>query len=148
MDSLGPAAKLDIAQPGAMSVLIGHWRVRRVVRDFGGTASCVFSGAASITDDGFAEEGEMRVGDRAMPASRTYRLERQGGSMLVFRGNAFFIRLEERPAQLVHHRCGDDNYVGRFIFRSRDEWIEAWRVKGPRKNYASVSRFHLFHQSY
>ncbi|TPN78553.1 hypothetical protein FJ987_11045 [Mesorhizobium sp. CU2] len=131
---------LNAALPELASALIGRWHVRRVVRDFAGSAGCVFSGEALLTDSGFSEEGEMRVGDRALPASRAYRLERQDGCVLVFRGAELFIRLGGAPSQIVHHQCGDDLYIGRFIFRS-DEWVEAWRVKGPRKNYASVSRF-------
>lgn len=127
--------------------LIGRWQVRRVVRDFIGSAGCVFAGEALLTGSGFSEEGEMRIGDRAMPASRAYRLERQDGSVLVFRGDEVFIRLDDRPSQVVYHQCGDDSYVGRFIFRARDEWAEVWRVKGPRKNYASVSRFYRLRQS-
>lgn len=131
----------DTALPELTSALIGRWHVRRVVRDFAGSAGCVFSGEALLTESGFAEEGEMRVGDRALPASRAYRLERQDGFVLVFRGGEFFIRLGGAPSQVVHHQCGDDLYLGRFIFRS-DAWVEAWRVKGPRKNYTSVSRYH------
>ena len=40
------------------------------------------------------------------------------------------------------HLCGTDVYAGRFFFRGPDEWVEAWRVKGPRKNYASLGRFY------
>jgi len=128
--------------PALADALIGRWQVRRVVRDFIGSASCAFAGEALLTESGFSEEGEMRIGDRAMPASRAYRLERQGGSVLVFRGDEVFIRLDDRPSQIVHHQCGDDSYAGRLIFRARDEWAEVWRVKGPRKNYTSISRFH------
>ena len=119
-----------------------------MVRDFMGSAGCVFAGEALLTESGFSETGEMRIGDRALPASRDYRLERHAGSVVVFRGDELFIRLDDRPSQIVHHQCGDDSYVGRFIFRDPDEWIEAWRVKGPRKNYMSVSRFHRLHPSY
>jgi len=136
----------DAAWPELAGALIGRWRVRRVVRDFSGSASCVFSGNALLTEDGFSEEGEIRMGGRALPASRIYRLEAGERSVLVFRGNDLFIRLGEQPSQIVHHGCGADSYVGRFFFRSRDEWIEAWRVKGPRKNYASIGRFHRLRQ--
>lgn len=127
--------------PVLANAFIGQWRVRRVVRDFIGSASCLFAGEALLTESGFSEEGEIRIGDRAMAANRVYRLERKGDSVLVFRGDELFIRLDDRPTQTVQHQCGDDLYAGRFIFR-RDEWIEAWRVKGPRKNYASIGRFH------
>ena len=74
---------------------------------------------------------------------RAYRLERRGHSIRILRADGSeFIELEPKATQIVHHRCGADVYAGHFLFRSCDEWAEAWRVKGPRKNYASLSRFH------
>lgn len=136
----------DTTLPGLARSWIGHWLVSRRVNDLVGSASCVFSGAASITEDGFSEDGEIRIGNRLLPASRTYRLETQNRCVHVFRGDDLFIRLGGQPSQIVHHRCGADSYVGRFLFRNRDEWVEVWRVKGPRKNYASIGRFNRLRQ--
>jgi hypothetical protein len=55
-----------------------------------------------------------------------------------------FIEIGPEAAQTVRHLCGADLYVGRFFFRGADEWAEAWRVKGPRKNYASLGWFQRF----
>jgi hypothetical protein len=54
---------------------------------------------------------------------------------------AHFVHLGLAPDQRVLHHCGDDLYEGRFIFRSRDFWIEFWRASGPRKRYASLTRY-------
>jgi len=122
---------------------IGSWRVRRTVIDFNGGPPCVFSGQAVVTADAFTESGEIRLGDRMLPASRSYRLQRQGDTVVVLRADSSaFISLGEQPSQAVQHDCGADVYLGRFFFRGPDEWAEAWRVNGPRKNYASLSRFH------
>jgi hypothetical protein len=120
----------------------GDWTVRRTMIDFLAAATYSFSGNAVVTTDAFTERGVMQIGAHAMPASRTYRLELREHSIAILPADGSdFIELEPKATQIVHHRCGADVYAGRFWFRSPDEWAEAWRVKGPRKNYASLSRF-------
>jgi len=49
--------------------------------------------------------------------------------------------LNTAAAQTVVHLCGADHYRGRFFFVDADHWVEAWRVSGPRKRYASISHY-------
>ena len=122
--------------------LAGDWTVRRTMIDFLAGATYNFTGNALMTADAFAERGVMQIGAHAMPASRAYKLERRGHLIRILRADGSeFILLEPKAVQSVQHHCGADVYVGRFLFRGPDEWAEAWRVKGPRKNYASLSRF-------
>ncbi|TPK64344.1 hypothetical protein FJ930_25810 [Mesorhizobium sp. B2-4-15] len=122
--------------------LAGDWKVRRTMIDFLTGATYRFAGDAVVTADAFTEHGLMRIGSREMPASRSYRLKPCGSSMRVLHADGRdFIELEPKAAQFVHHQCGADLYAGRFFFRGPGEWAEAWRVKGPRKNYASLGRF-------
>ncbi|TPL07859.1 hypothetical protein FJ938_09625 [Mesorhizobium sp. B2-4-14] len=77
-----------------------------------------------------------------MPASRRYRLEPgEGVTRILHADGRDFIELEAKAAQTVRHLCGADLYAGRFFFRGQGDWAEVWRVKGPRKNYASLGRF-------
>ncbi|MGX9142019.1 DUF6314 family protein [Mesorhizobium sp. 128a] len=123
--------------------LAGDWTVRRTIIDFLAGATYNFTGNAAVTADAFTERGVMQIGAHAMPASRAYRLELRDHSIRILRADGSeFILLEPKAAQSVQHHCGADVYAGRFLFRGPDEWAEAWRVKGPRKNYASFSRFH------
>jgi hypothetical protein len=120
----------------------GDWTVRRTMIDFLAGATYNFTGNAVVTADAFAERGVMQIGAHSMPASRAYRLELREHSIGILRADGSdFIELERKATQIVHHRCGADVYAGRFWFRGPDEWAEAWRVKGPRKNYSSLSRF-------
>lgn len=140
IDRPEPAKRDAPALPA--DAFIGSWRVRRTVIDFNGGPRCMFSGQAVVTADAFTESGEIQLGDRTLSASRSYRLERLGDAVAVLRADgSAFISLGEQPSQAVRHDCGADAYLGRFLFRGPDEWAEAWRVKGPRKNYASLSRF-------
>lgn len=132
----------DEAPAWHADVLLGSWHVRRTVIDFLAGTRCVFSGQAVVTADAFEETGGIRIGERTLPASRGYRLERRGDTIAVLRADgSAFISLDGRASQSVRHDCGADLYVGRLLFRGPHEWAEAWRVKGPRKNYASLSRF-------
>lgn len=122
--------------------LVGDWKVRRTMIDFLTGATHRFAGDAVVTADAFTEHGTMRIGSNQMPASRRYRLEQRDRSMRILHADGRdFIELGPEAAQTVRHLCGADLYVGRFFFRGRDEWVEVWRVKGPRKNYASLGRF-------
>lgn len=125
--------------------LVGDWKVRRTMIDFLAGATYRFAGDAVVTADAFTERGLMGTGSHEMPASRSYRLEWSERSMRILHADGRdFIELGPEAAQTVRHHCGADLYVGRFFFRGPDEWAEAWRVKGPRKNYASLGRFCRF----
>jgi hypothetical protein len=121
--------------------LAGRWAVRRTVIDFLTGARHRFEGTAVITASAFTEQGLLRFGVREMPASRSYRLEPgETATRVLHADGREFIALEAKAAQSVRHQCGADLYAGRFFFRG-DEWAEVWRVRGPRKNYASFGRF-------
>ena len=123
--------------------LVGDWQVRRTLIDFLTGTTYRFTGEAVVTQDMFREHGIMRIGSHEMAASRRYQLEPGERSVHILHADGRdFIELEPKAVQTVRHLCGADLYVGRFFFRGPDEWAEAWRVKGPRKNYASLGRFY------
>lgn len=121
----------------------GSWRVARRIVDIGQGQVWTFAGRAEITDSAFVEHGWLTRRGTAMPASRRYLLDVQAGDGVDVRraDGSLFIRLTRAPSQTVAHLCGADLYSGRFIFPGMDRWIEAWRVRGPRKNYRSVTRY-------
>jgi Family of unknown function (DUF6314) len=124
----------------------GRWDVRRVIVDHLSGAVHRFTGEAVISAADFVEAGNVRYGDVSLKAERRYVL-RDGvdgifdGIAVAFPDGRSFIRLDGRASQAVHHLCGTDDYRGRFFFRSCDAWVEAWRVTGPRKRYASLARY-------
>ncbi|BAV46850.1 Uncharacterized protein MLTONO_1947 [Mesorhizobium loti] len=124
---------------------VGDWKVRRTMIDFLTGATHRFAGDAVVTENAFSEHGLIRIGSREMPASRRYRLKPgERSTRILHADGSDFIALGPEAAQTVRHLCGADLYVGRFFFRGADEWAEAWRVKGPRKNYASLGWFQRF----
>lgn len=121
---------------------MGKWRVRRRLVDHLNHTHLTFLGQACIGADVFTETGELHGSRGPMEAQRLYRLSMdETGVDVRFTGGADFVRLHLAGDQRVVHHCGDDLYQGRFLFRSRDCWIEFWRVAGPRKRYASLTRY-------
>jgi len=122
-------------------LLIGRWKADRIIRHWDWGADCFFTGSAEIAIDSFEETGELSIGSTTVSSRRFYRLQdRAKNNEIRFPDGRFFINLDDTPLQQVHHRCGEDDYRGRFIFK-RDAWTERWDVIGPRKRYRSVTKF-------
>lgn len=120
----------------------GTWDVRRRIVDHRAGAAYGFEGRAILGRNGFEESGTVRLGAHTFEAVRSYGLAMHAASVaLYFPNGNDFVTLELRPSQRVLHLCGDDTYEGRFFFRGADEWAEAWRVSGPQKRYASLTRY-------
>jgi hypothetical protein len=129
-------------QTTLLDAFTGSWRVRRKIIDHRVASVSNFVGEAVLTKTSFEEHGEMSHGGVLFPASRNYRLQAGGDAISVlFASGAPFIDLDLRAAQTVHHHCGDDDYAGRFFFRSEDAWAERWCVTGPRKRYVSLAYY-------
>jgi hypothetical protein len=120
----------------------GRWDVRRVIVDHLSGAVHRFTGEAVISAADFVEAGDVYYGKVSLKAERRYDL-RDGidGIAVGFPDGRSFITLDGRASQAVRHFCGADDYRGRFFFRSCNGWVEAWRVTGPRKRYASLARY-------
>ncbi len=126
----------------ATSAFLGGWEVRRKVIDHRAATTATFAGRATITRLRFEERGRLTLGSTALDATRAYALRFDERSVLVAHSDGSpFIALDLRSSQTVRHDCGADLYVGRFFFVDVDTWAEAWRVVGPRKHYASLSRY-------
>lgn len=121
---------------------IGTWRVRRKIVDYRAGTSSVFAGTAVITAESFEEKGQLTLNGAVFNSARSYRLRFGPRSVEVsFPDGSDFIRLGDGAVQVTPHLCGRDDYAGRFFFTDRDTWAEVWRVTGPQKHYASVSRY-------
>lgn len=126
----------------APAAFAGEWAVRRKIVDHLAATTAIFTGQATITSSRFEENGSLALGANRLRATRAYRL-RFGESEVGAEyqdGSEFFV-VRVRPSQTVRHQCGADLYVGSFFFIDENSWAEAWRVTGPRKRYASVSRY-------
>lgn len=135
-------AALSASRRGILGDLTGKWEARRKIVDHLAGATSLFEGRATITPDRFEEEGHLTLGASRLHATRVYRLQpTPHGVAVSFPDGSEFIALTHAASQRVHHLCGADTYVGHFFFVDATTWVEAWRVTGPRKHYASLTRF-------
>jgi hypothetical protein len=122
--------------------LSGTWKAQRKIVDHLARATSSFEGTATLTPDRFHEEGHLTLGAARLHATRAYRLRATAQGVTVdFPDGSEFIALTRAASQKVRHVCGADTYVGHFFFVDATTWVEAWRVTGPRKHYASLTRY-------
>ena len=120
----------------------GSWDVRRTIVDRLAKATYRFEGSGTVSQSSFVETGMVHWGATSLKGERSYGLQVAGGGLeILFPDGRLFVTLGDEPVQSVYHLCGDDHYAGRFYFEADGGWAEAWRVKGPRKNYASLARY-------
>lgn len=83
---------------------------------------------------------------RAMEAERRYlwRAAPDGSGRIdvFFDDERYFHSFDPTvKTPMAHHDCAPDAYDVRYEFSLWPEWQVTWRVKGPRKDYVSVTRF-------
>jgi hypothetical protein len=124
-----------------MMSFLGSWHLQRRVFDRLTGDETLFGGTAEVTRTAFRERCTVRHAHGTFDASRSYVLAgHTAGVHVRFPDGRPFIDIALRPRQHVRHLCGDDLYLGHLLF-GESEWLEAWKVRGPRKDYFSLARF-------
>ncbi len=132
-----------------LAAFAGDWEIDRTIEDVRAGQTGRFTGRARFTPapEGlrYREEGTLLLGDAApMTATRDY-FWRDGGAgaiEVLFGDGRYFHRFlpdETDPADT--HDCPPDTYRVRYSFARWPRWEAEWRVTGPRKDYAMISRF-------
>ncbi len=123
--------------------LAGAWRVTRRIEDAlaGGTAH--LDGEARFEPDGeglrYGETGTLTLpGGQSFAATQSYLWHFDPLPRVLFAdGRLFHVFDPAEPEAEIVHLCGEDLYRGRYrVFA--DHWEAEWRVKGPRKDQASL----------
>ena len=124
---------------------VGRFTVSRRIEDRLAGAESRFEGEASIEMDGagavYRETGALSVGAQRFTAERSY-LWRPAGpriEVLFADGRTFHDFDPETGGQATEHLCGADLYRGGYDFSEWTCWSLRWDVKGPRKDYTSVT---------
>lgn len=126
----------------------GTWAMEREITDHSGgpdgrlTGRCVFSpeaGGLRLTETGVLEMAELAP----MPAERRYFWRAQGAEITVeFDDGRFFHAFDPRGERAeAGHDCAPDRYDVTYDFSRWPAWTATWRVRGPRKDYTSVTRY-------
>lgn len=136
--------------------LSGAWRFSRRIHDHrGGGGTTAVEGTASWLEDAsdagllrFEERGSLAVAGAPPVETRaayTWKLSGGGAASVFFAdGRAFHdIDLSTGACVDVRHVCGGDTYVGSFSATADTPpgLVVTWRVRGPAKDYESVTSF-------
>jgi hypothetical protein len=132
-----------------LSAFEGAWDVERDIADARAGQAGRFEGRAvfALVAEGlrYREEGWLTLGAApTVVATRSYLWRAGGGGALEVRfedGRLFhvFHPAEARPE--AEHDCPPDRYRAAYDFADWPNWRVEWRVTGPRKDYAMISRF-------
>lgn len=124
---------------------IGAYDVSRVIEDARAGGESRFEGQAVISPDRdgaiYRETGDLILNDQRFQADRSYLWRAQGGRIEVLfeDGRPFHDFDPQIGGQATEHLCGDDMYRGGYDFSQWSCWAVTWDVKGPRKDYRSVT---------
>ena len=127
---------------------LGEWQITREITDFRILEAGTLEGLARFTpaDAGllYHERGTLRfAGGVPLVAERSYLWRFTDTDVFVaYADGAPFhsFPLEGGP-EATPHLCGEDMYRGTYSFVGFPDWQVTWTVKGPRKDYRSVTRY-------
>lgn len=128
--------------------LAGRWRVVRLIEDRRAGQRGRLDGLALWAPAAgalaYREDGVLRLAGFEGPANRRYRYEFPAPARAEVRfedGAPFHVLDLSGGAWRARHRCSADLYEGRFRAEGPCAWEARWRVTGPRKDYALVTRY-------
>ena len=120
----------------------GDWTVDRLVVHGDGLRAR-FTGNArwAPVQDGmqFSESGRLKIpGQAPMEASQSYFWDHD---LNIWFSDGRFFHTVPAKGGVARHWCDPDQYTVRYRFGHRPRFETLWRVSGPRKNYAMLTRF-------
>ena len=127
----------------------GTWQIEREITDRLAGRNGRLTGQATLTRQTadtllYDEEGTLTLADgTALAATRRYQwhFQQDRVDMRFEDGAAFHSFVPHGYVDGTEHPCGDDIYNVRYDFIPWPRWRAVWVVKGPRKDYTSVTEF-------
>lgn len=127
----------------------GYWRIERSLTDHRSGADASFAGMASFLPRTggqaglrYQETGDLRLSGCCWSASRSllWLPAPGGGADVRFADGRPFHAADLRSGRWqAEHHCGDDLYHVSYHVRGPGVLAECWRVRGPRKDYLSIT---------
>ncbi len=126
----------------------GSWNIYRSIEDrlldrtgyLRGTADFIPAGTALA----YSERGELTyTGQPALSTRQEHLWCADGAAVLVLfsDGRPFHRFVLSGSTAQASHWCDPDHYRVLYEFSNWPNWTNTWSVKGPRKDYVSVTRF-------
>lgn len=128
--------------PDLRTFLAGRWRIARRISDARAGMLGRLTGWATFAPSAdelvHDEEGHLKFGAYRGPATRRYHLviDHPSGGMVRHADGSPFHPLELLSGTAeIRHRCGGDDYRGRYRVLDENRFTVSWQVTGPRKQY-------------
>ena len=136
-----------------LDILLGNWRLERSIEDRRAEVTGSFTGVASLTCTApaggssgrratYRETGRLSFGRYRGPAARglEYVEQPDGTVLLCFTDGRPYIEVDLRTGACARvHDCGADRYEIRFDVLADGVLEERWLVRGPSKDYESLT---------
>ena len=126
----------------------GSWQISRQITDFRIVESGTLEGEVTFTPHAqgllYTERGTLRfAGGAPMAAERSYIWSFTDTDVFVAYadGAPFHSFPMTGGPEATPHLCGEDMYRGTYSFVRFPDWKVTWSVKGPRKDYRSVTTY-------
>lgn len=127
----------------------GLWVLHRFIDDRHSAQQGDFRGTAAFHKEQnnqlhYAETGHLQFGKGpALSAHRSYQwlFVADKVEVLFEDGTPFHSFIPAGCVAGTDHPCGEDYYTVSYDFSEWPNWTATWIVKGPRKDYTSVSRY-------
>ena len=146
-DPQSPATDSPPGTRPALEGFLGTWRITREITDARAGATAAFAGEVRFHPGQggliYDETGQLLLpGQPPMVATRRYVWRADGALIALYfdDGRPFHaIGPGGRPED--SHDCPPDRYDVCYDFTAWPVWSARWRVRGPRKDYVSLTRF-------
>lgn len=130
------------AKARSLQDFAGRWQLERIVTPAVGPVAR-FTGTAEWRPEEDAlfctEKGVLSLDGRApMHAERRYRWKQD---LMVFFDDGRFFHQVPACGGTAQHWCDPDQYVAEYDFTAWPCFCVTWVVKGPRKDYRSVTKY-------
>lgn len=126
----------------------GDWQLDRTITDRHGGMDGTLQGLATLSGQGdvlrYEETGRLKLqSGPVMEATRAYLWTFEDAHVVVrfADGADFHSFIPEGTVPGTTHLCGEDLYDVTYDFRVWPAWTATWSVRGPRKDYTSVSHY-------
>lgn len=148
-----PQARVDL-KAGYIPVklgaddFLGEWQITREITDFRILEAGTLEGMATFTPTEaglrYFERGTLSfAGGAPLVAERSYLWSFTETEVFVAYadGAPFHSFARAGGPEATPHLCGEDLYHGTYSFVGFPDWQVTWTVKGPRKDYRSITRY-------
>ena len=134
--------------PNCLADFWGRWTISRRIEDrharqighLSGTVLFAWNSSVLI----YTEAGELRLPDQpGLATQREYLWQAEGSSVNVsFPDGTPFHRFRLSCSEArASHWCDPDRYDVWYDFSNWPDWTAIWTVRGPKKDYVSVTHF-------